>query len=146
MTGPPAAAKNPLNVQASAPLDVVIFKGGFGDEYAINAEKLDQANFPEPNINPEAIRRLQEQLQPRFVGGNPPDGIDNSGAGNLDNAALIADEQLAALSDLMSAQSFDPPGKTFQDTLLPGSQETGVFDGKQFGLNLVYGVYGIWYS
>ena len=121
ITLPTGAAKNPLNVQAAAPLDVVIFKGGFGDDYAINAEKLYQADFPRQS-RPPGHPALQEQLQPRFVGGNPPDVIDNSGAGNLDNAALIADDQLAELSDLMSAPSFDTDGKTFKDTLLPGSQ------------------------
>jgi N-acetylglucosamine transport system substrate-binding protein len=80
------------------------------------------------------------------VGGNPPDVIDNSGAGNLDTAALIADEQLADLGDLMSAPAFDTDGKSFKDTLLPGSQDNGVFDDKQYVLNLVYSVYGIWYS
>jgi hypothetical protein len=30
--------------------------------------------------------------------------------------------------------------------LAPGSQDNGVFDGKQQVLNLVYSVYGIWYS
>jgi len=143
---PSGAAKNPLNVNATAPLDVVIFKGGFGDDYAINAEKIYQANFTDAKISHQGIQRLQEQLQGRFVGGNPPDVIDNSGAGNLDNAALIADEQLAELADLMSAPSFDTDGKTFKDTLLPGSQDNGVYDGKQFVLNLVYSVYGIWYS
>ena len=146
ITVPTGAAKNPLNVKTDAPLDVVIFKGGFGDDYAINAEKIYQANFPDAKISHQGIQRLQEQLQGRFVGGNPPDVIDNSGAGNLDASALIADEQLAELGDLMSAPSFDTEGKSFKDTLLPGSQDNGVFDGKQQVLNLVYSVYGIWYS
>jgi N-acetylglucosamine transport system substrate-binding protein len=146
ITLPTGAAKNPLNVKADAPLDVVIFKGGFGDDYAINAEKIYQANFPDAKVSHQGIQRLQEQLQGRFVGGNPPDVIDNSGAGNLDTASLIADEQLAELDDLMTAPSFDTEGKSFKDTLLAGSQDNGVFDGKQQVLNLVYSVYGIWYS
>ncbi|MEZ4622746.1 MAG: hypothetical protein R2867_45610 [Caldilineaceae bacterium] len=28
------------------------------------------------------IQRVGDQLRPRFIGGNPPDVIDNSGAGN----------------------------------------------------------------
>ena len=32
---PAAGATNPLGVDPAAPLDVVIFKGGLGDEYAI---------------------------------------------------------------------------------------------------------------
>lgn len=67
---PTGAAKNPLNVSTSAPLDVVIFKGGFGDDYAMNAEKIYQANFPDAKISHQGTQRLQEQLQPRFVGGN----------------------------------------------------------------------------
>jgi N-acetylglucosamine transport system substrate-binding protein len=145
-TLPTGAALNPLNVKPDAPLDVVIFKGGFGDDYAINAEKFYNQAFPQAKVGHQGIQRLQEQLQPRFVGGNPPDVIDNSGAGNLDNAALISEDQLAELGDLFAAPSWDTAGKTFNDTLLPGSQDNGLFDGKQYVLNLVYSVYGIWYS
>lgn len=138
--------KNPLKVKEDAALDVVIFKGGYGDDYAINAEKIYQQTYPKAKVSHQGIQRLQEQLQPRFVGGNPPDAIDNSGAGNLDTAALVAEGQLADLADLMEAASFDTPGKTFKDTLLPGSQTNGVFDGKQFVLLYAYSVTGIWYS
>jgi len=147
--GTPAAsgATNPLGVDPAAPLDVVIFKGGFGDDYAINVnDTLYKKLYPDAQITYAGIQRLGEQLQPRFVGGNPPDVIDNSGAGNLDNAALVADGQLADLADLMAAVSYDTPGKTFADTLVPGSQTTGVFDGKQLLLNWALTVVGIWYS
>ncbi len=145
-TMPTGEAVNPLKVKEDAPLDVVIFKGGYGDEYAINAEAIYQKMFPKAKVSHQGIQRLQEQLQPRFVGGNPPDAIDNSGAGNLDTAALVAEGQLSDYADLMEAPSFDSPGKKFKDTLLPGSQDTGKYDGKQFVLNYVYSVTGIWYS
>lgn len=145
-TLPTGDAKNPLKVKEDAALDVVIFKGGYGDDYAINAEKIYAAAFPKAKVGHQGIQRLQEQLQPRFVGGNPPDIIDNSGAGNLDTAALVAEGQLADLADLMSAPSFDTPGKTFKDSLLANSQDNGIYDGKQYVLNYVLSVYGIWYS
>jgi len=146
ITLPTGDAKNPLKVKEDAPLDVVIFKGGYGDDYAINAEKIYAAAFPKAKVGHQGIQRLAEQLQPRFVGGTPPDIIDNSGAGNLDTAALVAEGQLADLADLMSAPSFDTPGKTVKDSLLPNSQSDGTYDGKQFVLNYVLSVYGIWYS
>ncbi len=146
VTLPTGDAKNPLKVKEDAPLDVVIFKGGYGDDYAVNAEKIYAAAFPKAKVGHQGIQRLAEQLQPRFVGGTPPDIIDNSGAGNLDTAALVAESQLADLADLMSAPSFDTPGKTVKDSLLPNSQENGMYDGKQFVLNYVLSVYGIWYS
>jgi len=37
----------------------------------------------------------------------------------------------------MAAPSLDTPGKTFGETLFPGSQADGVFDGVQRYLNIV---------
>ncbi|HET8521977.1 MAG TPA: hypothetical protein VFL82_02015, partial [Thermomicrobiales bacterium] len=110
-------ATNPLGVDPSAPLDVVIFKGGYGDDYAkfVN-DQMYHKLYPDAKITYAGIQRLGEQLQPRFVNGTPPDVIDNSGAGNLDTAALIAEGQLADLKPLMEAASYDTEGKTFADT------------------------------
>jgi N-acetylglucosamine transport system substrate-binding protein len=149
MAQTPAAsgATNPLGVDPSAPLDVVIFKGGYGDDYAkyVN-DKMYHKLYPDAKITYAGIQRLGEQLQPRFVNGTPPDVIDNSGAGNLDTAALVAEGQLADLAPLMKAVSYDTEGKTFADTLVPGTQSTGQFDGVQRYLNYVLSVQAIWYS
>ena len=144
---PAAGATNPLGVDPAAPLDVVIFKGGFGDNYAINVnQNLYNKLYPSAQITYAGIQGLGAQLQPRFVDGTPPDVIDNSGAGNLDTAALVAENQLADLADLMAAPSYDTEGKTFADTLVAGSQADGVFDGKQLYLNWALTVIGVWYS
>lgn len=139
-------ADNPLGVDPAAPLDVVIFKGGFGDDYARNVNEMYTARFPDAQITYAGIQRLGEQLQPRFVAGSPPDVIDNSGAGNLDNAALVAEGQLADLADLMAAPALDTEGATFAETLVPGSQDSGVFNGTQYLLNWALTVLGLWYS
>jgi N-acetylglucosamine transport system substrate-binding protein len=147
--GTPTAAgtANPLGVDPNAPLDVVIFKGGYGDDYAINVnDNLYKKLYPNAQITYAGIIRLGEQLQPRFVSGNPPDIIDNSGAGNLDTAALVAEGQLADLADLMAAAAYDTEGKTFAETLVPGTQTTGVYDGKQLVLNWALSAYAMWYS
>lgn len=147
VTGASAQNDNPLGVDPTAPLDVVIFKGGYSDEYAIFVnDNMFSRDFPEAEVSHSGIQRLGEQLQPRFVAGNPPDVIDNSGAGNLDMAALIADGQLADLADLMAAPSYDTEGALFADTLLAGSQDNQVYDGMQLGLNYVVSATGIWYN
>jgi N-acetylglucosamine transport system substrate-binding protein len=72
-------AENPLEVEPAAPLDVVIFKGGFGDDYAIYVnENMYKKLYPDAQITYAGIQRLGEHLPPRFVAGNPPDVIDNS--------------------------------------------------------------------
>jgi len=87
-----------------------------------------------------------EKLRPRFVGGNPPDCIDNSGAGALDMGALMSEGQLLDLAPLLAAASLDTPGKTVGETLFPGSQASGVMDGVQVAINIAYTVGGLWYS
>jgi N-acetylglucosamine transport system substrate-binding protein len=65
-------------------------------------------------------------------------------AGTL--SVLVAEGQLADLADLMAAPAFDTEGKTFADTLVPGSQDTGVYEGKQLALRYALTVYGVWYD
>lgn len=138
--------KNPLGVKEDAPLEVVIFDGGFGQDYAKAHEAMYTANFPKAQIKHNAVVEINKNLQPRFVDGNPPDVINNSGAGQIDPGTLVSTGQLADLTDLLNAPSMDIAGKTVRQTLLPGAIETGSFDGKTFILNYAYTVYGIWYS
>src|SRR5688500_8966705 len=72
--------ENPLGVAGTANLDVVVFKGGYGDDYAKFHESLYAKRFPDAKISHSGITEIQTELQPRFVGGNPPDVVDNAGA------------------------------------------------------------------
>ena len=80
------------------------------------------------------------------MGGNPPDVIDNSGAGALDFGALVSEGQLLDLAPLMAAASLDTPGKTVAETLFPGSQDSAIINGVQYAMNIAYSITGIWYS
>ncbi len=139
-------AVNPLGLEPGAELEGVFFEGGFGRGYLDNAADIYRAVHPENPMTVEGIQRVGEQLRPRFIGGNPPDVIDNSGAGNLDAAALVAEGELMDLAPLFDAPSLDTPGKTFGETLFPGSQDVGKYDGTQYELNMAYTVFGIWHS
>ncbi len=140
-------AENPLGVDPSAPLDVVIFKGGYGDEYAINVnDTLYSELYPDAEITYTGTQRLMEQYQARVVDGNPPDIMDNSGAGNFSSAQLYRDGQLASLDDLMAAPAYGQEGVTFADSLLPGTQDAGKFDGTQHFVSYAVSMNGIWYN
>jgi N-acetylglucosamine transport system substrate-binding protein len=138
---------NPLGVDPAAPLDVVVFKGGYGDEYAINVnENLYGALYPDAEITYAGTQRLMEQYQARVVDGNPPDVMDNSGAGNFSSAQLYRDGQLADLDDLMAAPAYGQEDITFADSLADGTQDDGQFDGKQYVLNYAMTMWGLWYN
>ncbi|MGP3755728.1 N-acetylglucosamine/diacetylchitobiose ABC transporter substrate-binding protein [Streptomyces sp. IBSNAI001] len=142
------SAKNPLGVNETAALEVVIFNGGFGEQYAIDAEKKYNEAFPKaPKVKHSATEKIQSILQPRFNGGTPPDLIDNSGAEQMDMGVLVGKKQLADLTALMDAPSYDDPSKKVRDTLRPGVLEMGQFDGDPVWIMYyAYTVYGVWYS
>jgi N-acetylglucosamine transport system substrate-binding protein len=143
-TGGAASAENPFGVQADAPLDVVIFKGGYGDDYAKFHEELYKKKFANAEIKHAGITDIRQQLQPRFNSGNPPDVVDNAGAEQLPLATLADTGQLADLTPVVDAESID--GGKIRDTLNPVALEAGDYGGKILVLNYALEVYGLWYD
>lgn len=140
-----ADAVNPFNLQP-AEVDGVFFAGGYGDDYIKYAAKLQEKLHPGTTVKVQSIQKITEQLQPRFIAGNPPDVIDNSGANLLPMSDLVANGQVMDLKELMEAPALDTPGKKVKDTLFAGSQDSASFDGVQYGLNMSYTISGLWYS
>ncbi|MGA5304832.1 N-acetylglucosamine/diacetylchitobiose ABC transporter substrate-binding protein [Nucisporomicrobium flavum] len=140
------SADNPLGVKADAPLEVVIFKGGYGDEYAKHAETLYTQRYAGAKIDHKGLQKVGVALQPRFVANTPPDVVDNTGADRLDIAVLVGAKQVSDLTTLLDAPAFDDPSKKLRDTLLPGVVDDGTFDKVPRTLNFTYTVWGLWYS
>jgi len=133
---------NPFGVQSGSTVDAVIFKGGYGIDYAEFAGKQVEAKQQGVTVKVTPTTKVAQTLQPRFVAGNPPDVIDNSGAG-LIGINTIRD-QLAELTDVIEAKNYE--GTVIKDTLYPGVTNPGTFDGKFIVLNYALTVYAIWYS
>lgn len=134
---------NPLGVDAASPVTAVIFDGGYGTQYAQDAGGKYEELYPEADVQVEGTVNIQQDLQPQFAGGTPPDLFDNSGAQKLAIDGLVP--QLADLGDLLAAPMLDGEG-TIEENLLPGVTSPGMFDGKFLGMNYVYTVFALWYS
>lgn len=125
-----------------ATVDAVIFNGGYGYDYVTFAADIAQKKFAGSTFKVAPSTQIAQQLQPRFVGGNPPDLIDNSGANQIGFNTIL--DQLATLDDVFEANNYE--GTKIADTLYPGAKNPGTFDGKFVAMNYVLTLYGIWYS
>jgi len=141
-----ADARDPLKVEANAQVDAEYFSGGSGIDFLIYLDRLFEKLHPGTKVNEHFIQREQEQLQPRFIAGSPPDVVFNGGAGDLNVASLVTNGQLLDLAPVLDAPSLDTPGKTVKETLVAGSQLNGQYGGKQYALEFVSHYNGIWHS
>ncbi|NEE01382.1 N-acetylglucosamine/diacetylchitobiose ABC transporter substrate-binding protein [Phytoactinopolyspora halotolerans] len=138
---------NPLGIAEDQPVEIYIFDGGFGDEYATQVHQpIFSEKWPDVEINHNAAVDIGSELQARFVAGDPPDFVNNSGDGSMDTAQLASDGQLYDLTELFDAPSWDDPAVTVRDTLIPGTIESGTRDGVPYVLNYAFTVFGLWYN
>jgi N-acetylglucosamine transport system substrate-binding protein len=138
-------ADNPLGIDPEGEVEIWIFDGGFTDAYAVNVhEPLLQEKWPNITINHNKAVDIAAELQTRFVGGNPPDFVNNSGDGLMDTAQLVADGQLADLTPLLDAPSWDDPNVKVRDLLVPGTIEKGTRGGVPVELNYAFTLFGLW--
>ncbi|HZM76482.1 MAG TPA: extracellular solute-binding protein, partial [Candidatus Limnocylindrales bacterium] len=139
--------KNPFGIADDATVEIVIFDGGYGQKYATDGLTPNfNAAFPKAKVKHTATQDITALLQPRFQGGNPPEFVNNSGTKSMDFGALVADGQLADLTELWDAPSVDDPSKKVRETVLPGTIDAGSFNGKPYVLYYVSTAFGIWYS
>lgn len=142
----PTDADNPLGIDPAGELEIFIFDGGLGDEYAVDLHQpLLLEQWPDVKISHQANADVTATLQSRFVAGNPPDFVDNGGAKRLDPSVLVANGQVTDLTPLLDAPSWDDPSVLVRDTLLPGTIEQGTY-GSPYFLKYQYTVFGLWYN
>jgi N-acetylglucosamine transport system substrate-binding protein len=135
-------AANPFGLADGSTVDAVIFNGGYGIDYVEFAANLMQKNHSTVTVKVSPSTQIAQELQPRFLGGNPPDLIDNSGAQAIGFSAII--DQLEDMNSVLDAPSLE--GTKIRDTLVGGVEKPGTFGDKFVALNYVMTVYGIWYS
>jgi len=139
-------AKNPFGVDGKSGLEVFIFDGGYGNEYAKAFEAIYSKTYPDAKVNHQADKDVTGKLQPRFNAGSPPDVIDDSGNKQIKLDVLVESNQLTDLAPLLDAPYLDDPSKKIRDVLMPGTIESGTVKGKVYNLSYVYTVWGFWYS
>jgi N-acetylglucosamine transport system substrate-binding protein len=137
-------ATNPFGLANNSSVEAVIFNGGYGYDYVKYAAQQvpKQKDFSGVTIKVTPSTQIAQELQPRFVSGNPPDLIDNSGENAIGFSAI--EQELETLDDVFEANNYE--GTKIADTLYPNVKLPGTFGGKFIAMNYVMTVYGVWYS
>ncbi|MGH3459961.1 MAG: N-acetylglucosamine/diacetylchitobiose ABC transporter substrate-binding protein [Kribbellaceae bacterium] len=141
-------APRSLDVNPDASLEIVVPEGGYGQEHLRFDLDMYRELYPGARERGKvtAVPEIATALQPRFDAGDPPDVLANSGAKRLNASRLENAGQLADLTPLLDAQSWDQPDRTVREMLIPGTVESGSYDGVPRVLNYVNTVYALWYS
>lgn len=135
-------AKNPFGVAENSKVEAAIFDGGYGTDYVDYANNVMGKQVKGVKVQVKPVVDIAPELQPRFVGGNPPDLIDNSGEDQIGFLGIL--DQLEELDDVFEAENYE--GKKIADTVYAGVKDPGTFKDKFVALNYVMTVYGVWYS
>jgi N-acetylglucosamine transport system substrate-binding protein len=135
-------ADNPFGVGADSTIDAVIFDGGYGVDYVKTAAEELEKNRDGVTTEVSASSNIAQELQPRFVAGDPPDLFTNDGAGNIPTDTII--DQLSTLDDVWEAENLD--GDRISDVVYPGVRKDGEYDGKFVSANYVMTAIALWHS
>jgi N-acetylglucosamine transport system substrate-binding protein len=141
-TGADVSADNPFGLEAGSSIEAVVFDGGYKSDYVNFAGDVLMDKFPDVKVTVLATSEISAEMQPRFVGGNPPDLLDNQGAQQIPLASII--DSLATWDDLWEANTYE--GVKIADAVYPGIKETGSFNGKFVQLPYVMTAWAFYYS
>jgi len=135
--------KNPFGVAANTKVDIVVFDGGYGTEYAKYAAGLVEKQIGDGvTVQITPSNNLSQSLQPRFVGGTPPDSFTNDGADAIPITSI--QDQLEDLGEFWDTKNYD--GVKVSDAVFPGVKEVGEYDDAYLNANYVMTLFSLWYS
>ncbi|MBI4900233.1 MAG: carbohydrate ABC transporter, N-acetylglucosamine/diacetylchitobiose-binding protein [Actinobacteria bacterium] len=138
-----SSADNPFGMASSGTIDAVIFNGGYKTDYVDFAGTQLTKKFPGVTVKVSPSTQIAQELQPRFVGGNPPDIVDNSGAQQIGMSTIV--DQLEDLTSVLNANNYE--GKKIADSVFASAiKASGTFNGKLAAMNYAMTVYAYWYS
>ncbi|MDR1806530.1 MAG: N-acetylglucosamine/diacetylchitobiose ABC transporter substrate-binding protein [Propionibacteriaceae bacterium] len=136
---PAASADNPFGVEAGSTATAMFFNGGYGTDWADYAAALaaeHSGTHFTTTVTPST--EIQQELQPLFVAGTPPDLVNTNGG----VAQLVP--ELLPLDDVWASESYD--GGPLLDSLVSGVKEAGTYNGLSVRAPYVVTAYGLWYS
>ena len=122
--------------------EIQYFVGGYGDAWWKQAIAEFQALNPDLKIKQSAGPKINDQMKPRWLQGDPPDFVYIDGAGS-NTRQMVQDDQLMDITDwLKEAENVD--GQNILDLLIAQPEEYEA--GKMHAIPFVFGSWGTFYD
>ncbi|MFC5402194.1 ABC transporter substrate-binding protein [Cohnella soli] len=138
---PSAPASTDNAVKLSGDFEIQYFVGGYGDKWWKKVIADFKAANPDLNVIESGGPKINDQMKPRWIGGNPPDFVYIDGAG-LNDRQMVEDGQLEDLTEWMkTAKNID--GDLISDILAQPPQQ---YDGKIYNIPLVLNSWGVFWN
>ena len=144
----PAVSAAPSNTAASSDkkltgdFEIQYFVGGYGDAWWKEMIAEFQKKYPDLKIKESAGAKINDQMKPRWIQGNPPDFVYIDGAG-ANARQMVKDDQLLDITDwLKDLKNAD--GEKLSDLLISKPEEYE--PGKNHTVPLVFGSWGTFYD
>ncbi len=123
--------------------EVQIVTDGFGEQIWTDALDGFQAENPDLNIIVNSGATVNEQMNTRWMGDDPPDFVYLSG-GNLPVDQFIADGKLMDLTEWFETATDKITGEPIKDKLIDGMLCPE--NGKLYRAPLFFSTWGVWYD
>lgn len=133
---------NPFAVTSPSSVEVIVFEGGFGTDYAGYAAQMVEDQHDGVTVQVAETSQIGHDVEAPLNAGDPPCVINNSGLGALSMPPLM--DAVEDLTSVIDATNYE--GEPIRETLHRGALEPGSFDGKLVAVNYALTSYGLWYS
>jgi len=127
--------------EVSGEMEIQYFVGGYGDEWWKDVISDFEDEYPDVEVKQSAGPEINDKMKTRWISDDPPDVVYIDGAG-ITEAQMVDDGQLMDLSDWLDGLETDD-GQNLMDSFI---MEPNTYDGKVYGLPLIFDTWGTWYD
>ncbi len=127
---------------AGTTIEVAVFEGGYGIEWHKSVARRYEAEHPGVRVNLWGDPRVDEKVRPRILRRNPPD----LASANLPVWKLIVAGKLYPLDEALDSPAYGVPGKTWRETMVPGTLGDFAYQGKTYAAPTALGAWVCWYN
>jgi ABC-type sugar transport system permease subunit/ABC-type glycerol-3-phosphate transport system substrate-binding protein len=133
----------PAILLASEPvrIEVPVFEGGAGLDFFFHAARQYEKERPDVTVDLYGDPRIADKVRVRVLEGAYPE-VSNAG---LNYWNLIRNGDMLPLDEFLDQPSWEGDS-TWRDSFLPGSLDRYTYEGKVYGIPLLYSVYAVWYN